>query len=129
MTSFEKQIKQDPDYVHSDETGKQYIMQESRSAKEALPEPRQAYREGDYIVHDPERHYYDTEDDNALLDEVSADVRGEIFDAAKLHDGSTSHHREIIVEDESASEEIQDDALTESELIDMAQLKDTLNEP
>lgn len=129
MTSFQDQIKQDPDYIQADETGKQYIMQESTSAQESLPEPSQAHREGEYIVHDPERYYYDTEDANALLDEASSGVRSEIVDAVSLRDASTSHHREVIIKDEKASEEIQDDALTESELIDMAQLRDDMNEP
>ena len=129
MSSTQQDIKNDPAYVQADETGKQYILEESQSEEEALPNPSPPHREGDYIVHDPERYFYETEDANALLDEASSDVRREIIETAQLQDNATSHRRTVTIEDEATSEEIQDDALREDELIDMAQLKNDMDEP
>lgn len=85
-----------------------------------------------YVVRDPEAETFDL-DHNAPIKtetgrEVDADLAAEQVikgEAGKPRD----HHLEVDLEDESADEELQDEAISEDELIDMAPARELFDDP
>ena len=124
----------DDQNTKQDQTVKDYVAHSNEHPAQGLPKPPRAHVELDeegqpWKVSDPEAATFELDEQAPLVTPMEDEALQAIDEAQSMGARPTSHHTEQQDQDMATDQEVQDDVLAESELIDMAQLEDVFDDP
>lgn len=129
-----EELEQDSTYRQADETQRGYLEAEVDHSQPQLPRPAASHIEltGDgHIVKakDLEALTFNREHNAPELSALDAETAEHFAEEQSLPSAPAPEHLEVQIEDESVEEELQDGALSEEELIDMAPAAELFDDP